>query len=1149
MNGSAVTVADGKIMTPEQVRTLRPDSSVWVTASAGAGKTEVLTNRVLRLLIDGTRPEAILCLTFTKAAAAEMATRIYDRLASFVQLEDTALATQLDTLKAATDHDTLKRARSLFATTLEAHGGLKIQTIHSFCQSLLARFPLEAGLLPGFATLDERSDSVLQRDAINALLTEVIEGKDNTAKTDLERLAGQIDDEGLIKTLSKLAGKLDTVANGNGFLIDSMEARLRDVLGLPLSISATEYIESVRTNGQLDMERVRHVAKVWRQCTGKRRQEAAAKIDRWIAAGEPYKHFDDFKSAFLTQKGICFAQSQIEESSAVKYDPNIYDTVLKIASELQNIKKTLALLNWLPVATAANRLAFRLSTTLSTYKQNNRLISFADLIDKTAKLLKNPMAAWVLYKLDNKIQHILVDEAQDTNEDQWRILDGLSSEFYVGQSSSEVVRTFFAVGDDKQSIFGFQGSEPDIFRQRGDAYALRTRQAGLAFDAVSLSLSFRSTWAVLKFVDANLKHLANENLGSLIDIPKHQANREAVPGEVILWPSINADQEDQVDALNDDPTPWRPPAERTLAKKIAAQIKAWTEGDEPISIDIRGKRQRVRAGDILVLVRRRSDLMAALVSELKSAGVPVAGVDRMVLTKQLAVMDVLACIRFVLQPHDDLMLATLLRSPFLGWDEESLFKLAHPRTKDQSLWSALRDSANNADDRHSAKATAWTLDLLNAADRAPPYEFLMTLLETMHGRANLLQRLGMEADDPITMLLDAALEYEQAHVPSLQGFLYWLDSSEQQIKRDPDAPLDQVRLMTVHGAKGLQAPVVIIADCCGWLNDLEKVVTVQAASQGERLPIWFARKENLAGPLEDEKQRDHAKEQAEYWRLWYVALTRAADRLYITGWHSKKKQPEEVITWYDIAKASFETMKAETIVNNRWGDTLRVSNGMFPDTVETPDNKLSRAAQAPMPLWATTPPPAEHLPPRPLQPSMLTSTETLLWDSPGGQMQSAARLRGQTLHTIFEIVPQLPAHERLTAARQIADRAGFADAEAIAASATALMSDPAFAEVFNENALVEVSISALLDNGQVLSGRIDRLVVTDTMVLCIDYKTNLTVPDSIANVPIAYRHQLAAYHSALSRIYTGLKVQTAILWTSQPKLMVLPTDILLEYHR
>ncbi len=1136
------------IMTEEQARTIRPDSSVWVMASAGAGKTQVLTDRVLRLLIDGTRPEAILCLTFTKAAAAEMATRIYNRLAQFVRLEDAALVVELHGLNAETGHAVLERARSLFASTLEAHGGLKIQTIHSFCQSLLARFPLEADLVPRFATLDERSDGVLHRDAINSILTEVIEGNDNKAKADLETLAAQIDDDGLVKTLSKLAARFDAVPFGDSFSSDSMDARVRDSMSLPLSVSAEDYITGIRTNGKLDIKLVQHVADVWKKCSGKLRPEASAKIYHWLNAVDSYDSFNILKSAFLTTKGSAVAQSIVEQKGANKYDPDIYNHVLKIAAQLQSIQQTVALLNWVPVAAAANRLALMLNAALSSYKQNTRLISFADLIRKTAKLLKNPMAAWVLYKLDNKIQHILVDEAQDTNEEQWRILDGLSSEFYVGQSASEVIRTFFAVGDDKQSIFGFQGSESDIFKRRGGDYAVRTQEAGLAFEAVSLSLSFRSTEAVLNFVDTNLEYLGKNSLGNLIDTPKHIAFRKSVPGEVVLWPSISVDREDYRDALEDDPTPWRPAAERVLAQKIAAQIKAWTEGDEPISVDVRGERRRVRAGDILVLVRRRSELMAALVSELKSAGVPVAGVDRMVLTNQLAVMDLLACLRFVLQPQDDLMLATLLRSPFLAWDEDSLFKLAHPRGAGQSVWSALRDAAQKTHDEQTVRSAAWISDLLNIADRAPPYEFLMTILEVMHGRENLLKRLGMEADDPITMLLDAALEYEQAHMPSLQGFLHWLDSSEQQIKRDPDAPLDQVRLMTVHGAKGLQAPVVIIADCCGWPNDLEKVVTMQAASQGERLPIWFARKDNLVGALGDEKQRDRAKEQAEYWRLWYVALTRAADRLYITGWKSNKSQPQDAVTWYDVAKASFAELEAETIAHHRWGDTLRIANGAFPDTTEASLHPALSEEHLPMPLWATTAPASENVPPRPLSPSLLDDNGALQWNSPAGQHNGTALLRGQVLHKIFEIIPALADADRLSAAHQIATQAGLADAEGLATLATAIMADPAFAEIFHKEALVEVPISALLGDGQVLSGRMDRLVVTDKSVFCIDYKTNLTVPDSIENVPIAYMRQMAAYQNALSRIYPALEIRSAILWTSQPKLMVLPPETLTIYY-
>ncbi len=1150
MNGGVMLMADPIMpLTDDQVRAIRPDSSVWVMASAGSGKTQVLTDRVIRLLIDGTKPEAILCLTFTKAAATEMATRIYDRLANFVRLDDAALKARMSALDAATDDKTLERARSLFARSLEAHGGLKIQTIHSFCQSLLARFPLEAGLVPGFATLDDRTSATLEREAIIQMLSDAFEQNDTKAIADFQTLATEVSDDGLLKTLSQLAHTLAQVSGSDAFLAEGMEPRVRATLGLPLAGDAKTYLASLHTSHELDIESVRHVASVWKQCTGINRPKAADTIYKWLGDDQPEENFDTFKSAFLSTENEPFAQSTVEQSGAKKIDPDIFEHCLKIAGQLTAILSKRALFQWVPVAAAANRLAHRLTVLLQARKQESGLISFSDLISKTETLLQNPMAAWILYKLDDKIQHILLDEAQDTNKSQWHILDGLSSEFYAGQSASEVRRTFFSVGDEKQAIFGFQGSEPDIFMQKGRDYHQRTTEAGLTFDEVSLSRSFRSTAAILHFVDTNLNIINDKNLGRQIHTPPHVANRAAVPGEVVLWPAITVDKEELDDSLETFASPpWQLPAERVLAKRIAQQIKAWIEGDEPISIEHRSGRRRVRPGDILILVRKRSDLMAALVSELKTAGVAVAGVDRMMLTKQLAVMDLLACIRFALQPQDDLMLATLLRSPFLGWDEDDLFGLAHARAKGLPLWSALRDAALCNADAKIADAATWIHALLNAADRTPPYEFLMTILETMQGRAALLQRLGMEADDPITMLLDSALEYELDHMPSLQGFLYWLDSSEQHIKRDPDAPLDQVRLMTIHGAKGLQAPVVILADCCGLPLESDKVITLKSANQNERLPIWFARKGNLKGPLEEEAERNRAKQQAENWRLWYVALTRAADRLYITGWTSNRSGSKDETTWYQVAEASFDTLEGvDNFTSPRWGEAKRFAIGAFPAPSDTADEIARTGAPFTVPDWVHTPPAQEAVPPRPLYPSMITDEAAMVWPSPSGEQQSQAMLRGKALHKLLEILPALPASERLSVAQHLLPSATFADRDAMVAAVMGLIADPAFADVFSEDALVEVPISAVLASGQVLSGRIDRLIMTQSAVLCVDYKSNLTVPASINDVPVAYIRQMAAYTNALSRIYTGLDIHAAIVWTAQPKLMILPPELLSAY--
>ncbi|MCA3256035.1 MAG: UvrD-helicase domain-containing protein, partial [Alphaproteobacteria bacterium] len=794
---------------PTQLRAADPERHAWVSASAGTGKTQVLTARVLRLLLAGAAPERILCLTFTKAAAAEMQTRIYARLARWVRADDAELVRDLEALGAPADPDTRENARRLFARTLDARGGLRIQTLHSFAQGLLASFPVEAGVAPGFTALDDRTGLELRARVLAETLTEAEAQGDLGFVRDVGELAVRLGEAKLSQLAARLISYRDAItALGapQGF-----EPLLRARLGLPREGTREELTAAALSDTAFEVEGLRVFARAsaaWGTKTG---LAYADTIAGWLACDGAGRcaAFEDVRKIFFKSDGEmrAFGEKLLSQATGLE------EIVETVADAIEGVRLMQAAFDLAAYAAQHLRVGHRLATAYQRHKDRAGALDFDDMIVRAAHLLtQDGMADWVRFKLDQGLDHILVDEGQDTNEAQWRIVNALAEEFFAGRGAREdVQRTLFAVGDFKQAIFSFQGSDPQVFQ------AYREHFGGLAADArnpladVPLDESFRSTEAVLEVVDRVLADLGHPALGMPEPPARHVAARSGLAGRVTLWPALT-DPRQGGDGADASETEWLAETEVLMAQRLARQIRRWL--DAPMMLEAKGR--PVRPEDILVLVRQRREFVTALVAALHAERVPVAGVDRLRLTEPLAVQDLLALVRFALQPDDDLTLATLLVSPFIGWpqggDDDPLFALAHGRQPDQRLWRRLRGRAERGDARAQA-AVEWLGEVLALADIKPPHEFFETILSgPLDGRRRLLARLGEEARDSIEAVLAQALAFETSHAPSLQGFLAWIEADDIDLKRDPDAPLDAVRIMTVHGAKGLQAPVVVLAD-------------------------------------------------------------------------------------------------------------------------------------------------------------------------------------------------------------------------------------------------------------------------------------------------------------------------------------------------
>ncbi len=1135
-----------------QRRAADPALSVWLSASAGTGKTQVLSARVLRLLLEPkVDPSQILCLTFTKAGAAEMAVRINSVLARWVRLKDGQLGKELGYLGAANDPATRARARTLFASVLDCPGGgLRIDTIHAFSQWLLANFPGEAGLAPGMRAMEDRDRALLAREVLADLLVDAERSEDAAVLDAVAEFSRRKGSDALQVWLMRCAKARDLWL-GQGAWQPPMAPRLRRLLGLPGDADErwVDEVLSPHTFPDHQLLAMLPALEGWKAKTG---QDAAAFIREWLGLdlaqrGGRYPHFF---ATLLKKDGTPRAMA-----APSKADPLFEPRQEEIAQALRLHAERRTLLDLSRFLAPALELGRAFALRWYDAKEREGMLDFDDLIELAARLLKEQVAAdWIRYKLDRRFDHILVDEAQDTNEAQWQIIDALIDDFFAGEGAAgDKLRTVFTVGDTKQAIFGFQGTSPQNFRAakdrvnaaieaaRRNAAEIRASTRQHQLEELDLGESFRTGKPVLDFVDRVIEAIGPSALG--LEEAYHPHVGQPRAGLVTLWEPVRGGQASDAEQSSEDGEQnWLAKHDRALADKIATQVARWTKGVEPFALH-KGAHRNARPGDIMVLVRSRKDLAALIVARLHARGVPVAGVDRLRLGEPLAVKDLMSALRFAAQPLDDLELANLLSSPLMGWSQEDL--LAHvPRAAGEHLWHHLRDHA----DPFVIASVARLRDLLSRADFDTPQALLQWLLVgPWGGRARLVARLGREANDPIDELLNSAFAYEGAHPPSLAGFIQWFDAGEGMLKRDPDDAPDLVRVMTVHGSKGLQAPIVIMADATdepGRVRDLQLAEPVIGGdgSSLRKVPLPAFRQAERAGPVAEAYDVARVSELQEHWRLLYVAMTRAEEALFIGGsLGARAKNGPHPDSWYARLEPVFGT---ERLADDLWGG--RREWGLRAPSVSTSDSSGPSIAAVAEPAWLRRPIGPEPRPPRPLAPSSAGEERGSDPPLPPDIAYQAAR-RGVLIHRLLERLPEVPEAEREGRARSWLERqAGELDGAArdeIIQRVFDVLRHPGFAEVFGPDALAEVPLAAIVE-GQVVAGTADRLLVRDDRVTVVDFKTVRRPPLRPEDIQQGTLTQMAAYVAALEVIYPGREVRAGVLYTQTPQLFTLPQDVL-----
>jgi ATP-dependent helicase/nuclease subunit A len=1135
-----------------QVRATDPAASAWVTANAGAGKTFVLAQRVNRLLLDGADPATILCLTFTKAAAAEMAQRVFGTLAEWATMAEDKLAAELVEIDGkAPGNARISAARRLFASALETPGGLKIQTIHAFCERLLHQFPFEANVPGQFDVLDDLTGAELITEARAAALiatSDEVSALGKAWRALIDAYSDATIDDALTEAVARRYQLRQWVVQAGGARGDdtlgNAAAELRARLGLGEGEDSDSLCAQFLADSPIDTTHWNQLLDALGRYPTTNNDKAADKVEAILAARGARDEVEA-RIGFAVKADGSPAAWKTRVTNDVKsevsgFEPLFVDEAEKLAA----LRDKLNTVRTVHLTGALLTLFDAILSHYETAKSRRGLLDFDDLIHKTASLLLRADAAqWVLYKLDRGLDHILVDEAQDTNPQQWQVIKAMAGAFFAGDPERQKARTIFAVGDEKQSIFSFQGADPRELRAMRRHFQDKAVGAQEAFNPTRLQLSFRSAPQILAAVD---QVFARADLRASIaadpDEPVvHEAWKSGLAGRVEIWPRTQDRQSEEPEAWE---TPQDAPGSGTLelAGQIADEIERYRSGDLALTGG------RASMGEIIVLVRKRGTFAAAMNAELKRRGLPAAGADRIALSCHIAVLDLLALGDVVLLPQNDLALAALLKSPLVGLDEDDLFDLAHDRAG--SLWAALQASGEPRHRQAFERLSLWR----SGADQMTPMTFFARVLGPDGGRRRFRARLGGEADEVIDTFLSQALAYEHSHTPSLQGFLSFIRASKSDIKRESHEKADTVRVMTVHGAKGLEADIVFLVDDGGKIvNDNRRPHLLPVADPAgiETIPAYMLRQakawettaQAAAIASHDDDQVD------EYRRLLYVGMTRARERLYLAGIGKPRTPPDG---WYGLVRAALAPV-VEDGEDGELTEPVVLGQGVAGPLRAT--ETLEKHDDLAPPDWLGRPAPPVPRPPAPLRPSRAlaepdppdpdaTITLSALPDA------VTALTRGRLVHAMLERLPGLPPADRRAAADiiiagdlsiEVGERAAIVD------EAFAVLDDPALAVLFGPQSRAEVAIAGNIETDAgafAVSGRVDRIAMTGETMLIADFKTNRLVPARPEDADPAYILQMAIYRRLLTESLAGRPLRALLVWTAGPQIMEVPDALL-----
>jgi ATP-dependent helicase/nuclease subunit A len=1106
----------------EQIQASAPQSNIWVTANAGSGKTSVLTSRFIRLMLDGARPEKILCITFTNAGAAEMREKIFNKLSTLALLPLENRKSELSQLLGdiATDKQA-KQLQELYLKIIDRPDKIRILTIHSLCQHLLKKFALEAGVQPYFQVIDELAQNELITESQNRLFSLKLYSKDGK-KQYAEEIVNAIKD--IAKTHSETTIREAISAmlkKGHRFLqvIEAHES-LENYLANLKTILKADFEESELSKNLYNslFPQLTNIA-VKLSNGPKKAQDIANDITNYAHS----KSVEHLRSALFTKEG---EPKKLASLAVVKNDDSLALEIDKATEKLVDFEERITSKKLYKTTENLTYIVYGIIQIYEYLKDGRSALDYNDLIHKTTALLNDKEAtSWVLYKLDGGIEHLMLDEAQDTSPEQWQIVNALTTEFF----SEETKRTLFVVGDEKQSIYRFQGADINNFYDQKRRYQNTTAHLNNRLELVPFNMSFRTLPAILNVVDKTFEppHLKAQITDdeSAINHAFFRGDNANLTGYFELKPPIIPEKKDKIKHNWHLPESY-PESEESSARKIlAANIANDIATMVKNGRNLPSQSRPVRAGDIMILLKNRDELFRELPRELLKHGIKTTGGDRLNIAEQIAAEDLLSFAKFLTLPEDDHNFACLLKSPIIGLSEQQLFELAYKR-EEVSLYKRFLQQSHEYPSEN-----AMLSHFLNIVDYNSPYEIFTELLEVNNIRQKFYKRLGAESKAIIDEFINLTAKFEANYSSGMQGFITWFKNSDAEFKNSPANNPDEVRLLTVHGSKGLEAPIVILANA----------MQVNAASKTEK--IYFLDDHFICPLLKELRNQatneliesEKTQEENEYFRLLYVAMTRARDELYVYGAQSRNASKNN---WYTTIHTAIQDMEHKNVNESIViaSESYIQAASMYDAVQNTNDAKLDLAAFGYM----------QNVPKftnkqQVFSPSHLIEIDEIPYKnakkqgSTGGELEKE---RGNIIHKLFENLPKIAPDQCQKYAENIFKSSNFKDRlklDDILNETITCLKNPEFAQIFSENSMVEVPVMGEVD-GKMLSGKIDRMIITDEKVIIVDYKTNRKIADVNSQTHNKYRRQLLSYKQLMQKIYPQKAIETIILWSAENKL-------------
>lgn len=1112
-----------------------PEYSIWTSASAGSGKTTVLVNRLLRMLLSGIKPSKILCITFTNTGAVTMKNRINDKLAEWAVFSDSKLEEEIVKLEGNEDKlkEKIKIARTLFAKILDHSNDFKILTIHSFCQQIIKRFPLEAGIVPSFQIADE----IVSEELLSKAKEKILGIDKDDVRESIKYVFSNINEDQFIGLLKKAIGQKDSLLyfKNRFFTIEGIGNKLREVFNIG-NISSFDEIEAEFKKHICQFSMTNDII----ESVNEKSSEFDVKfIKIFQKFKEDKSYFKEYVDCFLTSAGSITKRLLSKKMASTfpdfdEFIKNEVELILKFKEDSGNFINFKFTLSFLTIV-------YEIFNIYDDLKKSKGLLDYGDLIFETSKLLNNSkfrnlfgdncFSSWINYKLDEGLDHLLIDEAQDTSPTQWDIVKSLTDEFFAGYGQrGEENRTIFVVGDEKQSIFSFQGAEPKNFDLMLKYYKNSIESCGKKFENIYLETSFRSLKSILNIADEAFKDpRRKEAISKAPNQIKHNVVRDCGIGKVEVWPLIKEEEkEDKKDVdywgnnyLESDIELTK---KQKLAETIAKEIESWFKNGKTIFSRKDGKERLLKYSDIMILVKSRNkDFINYLIRQFNKRNIMTMGNDKFDLTDSIISQDILALLKFLIFRDDNLNFANLFKSPFLSLTENDLYLLCEYKNKNsKTLWQSINDL-----DQYKEQVD-FLNDLINKSKSCSIYELLFYIFEIKGMRKKIKERFRYLADEVIDEFLSLSSAYEKNHNNStILNFVYFIENTEIKIKRDMEQSNDEVKIMTVHSSKGLEAPIVILPDTNhngGKINKIDKFLFSEQPGDNFEIPLLNLKSSNFIDNIVNEEKN---KAENEYLRLLYVAITRAENELYVCDCESGKNSKPNDGNWYQIIKSALENSGAKVRKSdNIEGDILYVGDldKFTNQKYQILENKNNEKVKKLLEELSRDMVGVKEI--KIINPSLYYAEN--MQTSP--QDNSDNLEKGKLVHKLLEILPEAIPAEWSDIMEIYLKNKSYKDE--VAEIVLNVLNNNEFKFLFDKNSKAEVPIFGEVD-GDLISGQIDRMSILDDKIYIVDYKNTNSIPNY---VPIKYVKQLVLYKALLKKIYPNKEIISFILWTSFGKI-------------